>query len=62
MKNLMIGAKTAVKQCMNVKPGEKVLIITDEKMPKELSEALKNAVRGVGAQRILKSMEPLKMN
>ena len=62
MKNLMIGAKTAVKQCMNVKPGEKVLIITDEKMPKGLSEALMNAVTEVGAQCVLKFMEPLKMN
>jgi len=62
MKNLMIGARIAVNQCMNVKPGEKVLIITDRKMPKELSEALMNAVREVGAHCILKFIEPLKVN
>ena len=62
MEHLMIGATTAVRQCMNVKPEEKVLIITDEKMPKELSEALMNAVKEVGAQCVLKFMEPLKRN
>jgi len=62
MKNLMIGARIAVNQCMKVKPGEKVLIITDKKMPKELSEALMNAAREVGTQCELKLMEPLNVN
>jgi leucyl aminopeptidase (aminopeptidase T) len=62
MKNLMIGAKIAVKQCMNVKKGEKILIITDRNMPKELSEALMDAVGETGAQCVLKFMEPLRVN
>jgi leucyl aminopeptidase (aminopeptidase T) len=45
----MKGARIAVNQCMNVKLNEKVLIITDKKMPIELSEALAKAVKEVGA-------------
>jgi len=45
----MRGARIAVNQCMNIKPDEKVIIITDKKMPIELSEALAKAVKEVGA-------------
>ncbi len=62
MKNLMIGARIAVNQCMNIKKTEKVLIITDRDMPEELSRALMDAVGEVGAQCVLKFMEPLNRN
>ena len=45
----MKGARIAVNQCMNVKKDEKVIIITDKKMPVELSEALAKAIKEVGA-------------
>ena len=62
MNSLMKGARIAVKECMNIKPEEKVIIITDEKMPRELSDALSKAVKEVGPDCILKLMEPLKIN
>jgi len=62
MKNLMLGARIAVNQCMNIKKGEKVLIISDRKMPNELAGALMDAVGEVNAQCVLKFMEPLKVN
>ena len=46
---LMKGARIAVRQCMKIKPGERVIIITDKKMPIELSEALAEAVKEVEA-------------
>ena len=36
--SLLKGAKIAVRECMNVKPNEKVLIITDKKMDKKQAE------------------------
>jgi len=62
MKNLMFGSRIAVNQCMNIKPDEKVLIITDEKMPKEISESLAEAVKEVHAKCTIKYMKPLKEN
>jgi leucyl aminopeptidase (aminopeptidase T) len=50
LERLMKGARIAVKQCMNIKSGEKVIIITDKKMPVELSKALAEAVKEVGAK------------
>ena len=50
MNDLMKGAKIAVNQCMNIKPNEKIIIITDKKMPIELSEALAKAVKEVKAE------------
>jgi len=60
--DLMIGARIAVNQCMNIKPSEEVLIITDNKMPKSLSEALKKAVDEIGVKCTIKYMEPIKEN
>jgi leucyl aminopeptidase (aminopeptidase T) len=48
--DLMKGARIAVNQCMNVKSGERVIIIIDKNMPIELSEALAEAVKEVGAE------------
>jgi len=62
MKNLMLGARIAVNQCMKIKPNDKVLIITDKKMPKEISEALAEAVKETGAKCTIKFIEPLKRN
>lgn len=41
--SLMKGARIAIRKCMNVKPYEKVLIITDKKMNKSIPKALKKA-------------------
>ena len=38
--SLLKGAKIAVRECMNVKPNEKVLIITDKKMDKSIPLAI----------------------
>jgi leucyl aminopeptidase (aminopeptidase T) len=62
MEKLMKGARIAVNQCMNIKPEEKVLIITDSKMPRNLSEALKKATDEIGAKCTIKLMEPLNVN
>ncbi|MDI6826577.1 MAG: aminopeptidase [Candidatus Aenigmarchaeota archaeon] len=62
MNSLMKGARMAVKEYMNIKPKESVIIITDNKMPRELSDALFKAVKELGASCTLKLMEPLKRN
>jgi len=59
---LIKGARIAVNQCMAIKPGENVLIITDRNMPKEISEALKQAVEEANAKYEIKMIEPLKVN
>jgi len=59
---LMKGARIAIKQCMKVKPGEKVIIITDKKMPMELSEALAKAVKEVGAECMIQLIPPREIN
>lgn len=59
-KELMKGARIAVKQCMNIKPNERVLIITDKNMPKEISLALDKAVKEAGAKSKIKIMKTLK--
>jgi len=58
----MKGARIAVKQCMGIKSEEEVLIITDSKMPRNLSEALKKATDEIGTKCTIKMMEPLKVN
>lgn len=55
----MEGARTAV-DCMGIKRDEKVIIITDEKMPREISEVLLRAVKETGADCRIKLIEPLK--
>jgi leucyl aminopeptidase (aminopeptidase T) len=62
VEELMVGARIAVNQCMKIQPDERVIIITDEKMPRELSEALARAVKEVGAGCIVQFMKPLKVN
>jgi aminopeptidase len=59
---LMKGARIAVNQCMNVKPGEKVIIITDKKMPIELSESLAKAVKEIGADCMIKLIPSKEVN
>jgi aminopeptidase len=58
----LLGAKIAVNQCMNIKKGESVLIITDEKMKPILSEALKEECLKKGAKVELIKIKPLERN
>jgi leucyl aminopeptidase (aminopeptidase T) len=62
VEELMEGARIAVNQCMKIQPNEKVIIITDKKMPRELSEALTRAVEEVRADCTVRFMKPLKVN
>jgi leucyl aminopeptidase (aminopeptidase T) len=57
--NLTLGAKIAIKQCMNVQPDESVLIITDEDVPKEITKALFQTARKITKHTIQKEMGPL---
>lgn len=57
--SLIRGARTAVRQCMNIKKGETVLVLTDTRMPKEIAEALIEASKEVTERVDLKTMEPL---
>jgi leucyl aminopeptidase (aminopeptidase T) len=56
---LMDGARRAVNQCMNVKKGERVLIITDNEVDPELSQALKKASEEAKAECLISVMRPL---
>jgi leucyl aminopeptidase (aminopeptidase T) len=58
----LLGAKIAVNQCMNIKKGESVLIITDEKMNPVLHEALKHECLKKGAKVEVVSIKPLERN
>jgi len=62
MNDLMKGARIAVNQCMNIKPGEKVIIITDKKMPIKLSEALAKAVKEAKAECMIQLVPPEEVN
>jgi leucyl aminopeptidase (aminopeptidase T) len=62
LERLMKGARIAVNECMEIKPDEKVVIITDKNMPKNLSETLMQAVKEVGARCEIKLIEPMKVN
>jgi len=54
----MKGARVAVETCMNIKPTETVLIITDtEKL--DIAEAFAYASTSVGAKTVISIMEPL---
>lgn len=57
MKQLMKGARTIVTHCLNIKPYEKVLIITDNKMMK-IAQAVYNASREINFDTVLLIMEP----
>ena len=53
------GARNAVKTCMNIKRNESVLIISDRRMNRDFSEALREAAEEQGAMATVKMMEPL---
>jgi len=58
---MMKGARVAVETCLGVKPGEKVLIITDyERMA--IALALAAASESVGAETLLLTMKPRERN
>jgi len=61
MKELMRGARTAVK-CVGIRPGESVLVLTDTDMPRVLSRALEIAAKEKKARAVLEIMKPLKVN
>jgi len=58
----LLGAKVAVRQCMNIKKGESVLIITDEKMNPLFSEALKKECEALHAKVEVLKIKPLERN
>ena len=55
------GARTVVTQCLNIKPFEKVLIVTDRKMLK-FGEILYKASREVNKESFIMVMEPRSRN
>jgi len=56
--SIMKGARVAVETCMNIKPTETVLIVTDtEKL--DIAEAFAYASTSVGAKTVISIMEPL---
>ncbi|MFH8080876.1 MAG: aminopeptidase [Candidatus Aenigmatarchaeota archaeon] len=60
--NIPIGAYVAVKQCMKIKKGEKVLIITDEKMNQSLPRYIEEVCLQQGARVTLIKIKPLERN
>src|SRR4030042_450852 len=57
MESLMEGAKTVVTHCLNIKPYEKVSIVTDRKLLK-IGQALYDACREINFDTVLIVMEP----
>ncbi len=57
MKQLTKGAKTIISQCMNIKPYEKVLIVTDSKMLK-IAQAIYDESRKINFDTVLMVIEP----
>jgi leucyl aminopeptidase (aminopeptidase T) len=57
MKQLMTGARTVVRECLNIKPLEKVLVLTDRKMLK-IGKVLYDASSEINLETILMVMEP----
>ncbi len=58
----LLGAEIAVKQCMNIKKGERVLIVTDEKMNPLLPESIKVECEKQGAKVEVINIKPLERN
>jgi len=56
---IMKGARVAVETCMNVKPDESVLVVTDTRRLK-IAEAFAYAATSLGAQTVVAVMEPAK--
>jgi len=52
-----IGAKTVVEECLNIKPWEKVLILTDNKMS-SIGKVLYDASKRINLETFLVTMEP----
>ncbi len=57
--NLTHGAKTAVKQCMNIQSNESVLIITDNDMPRQITGSLFQQSRKITKSTVVKKMKTL---
>ena len=57
MSELMDAAKAAVEQCLNVKKGERVLVVIDS-LQMEIGSALVEAARAAGAETMLMEMSP----
>ncbi len=57
MKQLTKSARTIVTQCLNIKPYEKVLIVTDNKLLK-IAQAIYNESRRINFDTVLLVMEP----
>lgn len=57
MGELENSAKVAVEQCLNVKQGEKVLVVIDS-LQREIGGALVEASRAIGAETMLMEMSP----
>ncbi|MCS7135216.1 MAG: aminopeptidase [Candidatus Aenigmarchaeota archaeon] len=60
--NLPLGAIIAVKQCMKIKKGESVLIITDEKMNVLLPRYIEEACKKQKAKTTVLQIKPLERN
>jgi len=57
----MKGARIAVETCMNVKPDETVLIVTDTGEVK-IAEAFAYALASLGAKTVISIMKPMKQH
>ncbi|MEM5799582.1 MAG: aminopeptidase [Candidatus Aenigmatarchaeota archaeon] len=60
--NIPRGAYVAVKQCMKIKKGENVLIITDQKMNQFLPKSIEYVCKQQGAKTSLVNIKPLERN
>ncbi len=58
--DLSKGAKIAVKQCMNIQPTERVLIITDRNMQKQIPLSIEKVCKQIKAKVEFIEIEPLK--
>jgi len=59
--SIMKGARTAVETCMNVKPEETVLIVTDTERVK-IAEAFAYASASLDAKTVISIMKPMKQH
>jgi len=57
----MKGARIAVETCMNIKPDETVLIVTDTGKVK-IAEAFAYASASLGAKTVISIMKPMKQH
>jgi len=59
---LIKGAKTVIRQCLKVKPGEKALILTDKNISSSIPQILLEALKEVNAISKIKIIEPLEFD